>query len=322
MITSSRTIVCPIDFSETSRAALGYAVALAEYLGARLTAITVDDPLLSAAATTLNLMPSYSAQTETELRRFCAEASDGKTMDLRMEYRVASGRPAAEIIRVAGNDQADLIVMGSHGRSGSRTRFLGSTVERVLRDTSIPVLVSSDTGRIHAPLPAMATRVRSVIAPVDFSASSHRQSKIAARIALGLDVPLVLTHVLEPIFVSGSVRFTSGADVTRHGDARTRLERLRTSLPASVDAGTLVLDGDAAQQIVSLAESRDDSLIVIGLHSSGLFGPRLGSITYRVLCRTNAMVLAVPPIAASAPARRSGRWEQTSAGVSTSWPAP
>jgi nucleotide-binding universal stress UspA family protein len=56
-----------------------------------------------------------------------------------------------------------------------------------------------------------------------------------------------------------------------------------------------VLRGEPSEEIVKLAASRRANLIVMGLHSSGLLGPRMESVTYRVLSATNAFVLALPP---------------------------
>ena len=56
-----------------------------------------------------------------------------------------------------------------------------------------------------------------------------------------------------------------------------------------------MLAGEPSEEIVKLADTRDVSLIVMGLHSSAFLGPRMGSVTYRVLCLTRAAVLALPP---------------------------
>jgi nucleotide-binding universal stress UspA family protein len=58
-----------------------------------------------------------------------------------------------------------------------------------------------------------------------------------------------------------------------------------------------VLTGEPSEEIVKLAETRRANLIVMGLHSAGLLGPRMGSVTYRVLSLTRALVLAIPPAA-------------------------
>ena len=69
----------------------------------------------------------------------------------------------------------------------------------------------------------------------------------------------------------------------------------RSKLINKNDVETLIVSGDAAEEIVKVAETRNAGVIVMGLHASELFGPRMGSVTYRVLCQTRALVLALPP---------------------------
>ena len=128
------SVVCPVDFSEPSRAALGYAAAIAGHFGARLTIVGVDDPLLTEVAAATGRVPSLAEESKDELRRFCGETLARVGPGARtVEYLVASGKPTIEILRVAREVGADLIVMGSRGRSGVRKMFFGSTTERVLR---------------------------------------------------------------------------------------------------------------------------------------------------------------------------------------------
>ena len=135
------SILCPVDFSEGSRAALCYAAALADYFGARLTVITVDDPLLANAAAMEVLDPPLAALSEAELRRFSDDVLPHLAARAKMlDFRVATGKPATEILRAVHVTKADLIVIGSHGRSGLQKMFFGSTTERVLRETTVPVL--------------------------------------------------------------------------------------------------------------------------------------------------------------------------------------
>ena len=86
------------------------------------------------------------------------------------------------------------------------------------------------------------------------------------------------------------------AETTRWADAEKRLAALTTSLGRPrVRAEAIVLMGHPSAGIVKLAEARAPNLIVMGLHSSGLLGPRMGSVTYDVLCQTHSLVLAIPP---------------------------
>ena len=151
------SVICPVDFSEPSRSALRYAAAIADHFGARLTVLAVDDPMLRAATATVGV-PSLASDTDRALRRFCTETlptvgSGPKTI----EFRVAVGMPAPENLREARRLQADLIVISSRGRSGIRKIVFGSTTERVLRETSVPVLVTP-TSRGRCP-PCRRSRV-------------------------------------------------------------------------------------------------------------------------------------------------------------------
>jgi nucleotide-binding universal stress UspA family protein len=70
---------------------------------------------------------------------------------------------------------------------------------------------------------------------------------------------------------------------------------MTASIAARVQVEPIVVMGDPSEEIITLVDARRSNLLVMGLHSSGLLGPRMGSVTYRVLCRTRALVLALPP---------------------------
>ncbi len=293
-----RSLLCPIDFSDPSRAALVYAAAVAEHFGARLTLLAVDDPLLAEAASAAGLVPSLAEETTDELRRICAgvlgHSHDAPSEHLR--FRVRTGKAAEEILHEARDVETDLIVMSSRGQTGVRKVFFGSTTERVLRETSVPVLVTPTERPAGRSLPEIARHVGRVVAPVDLTSASSQQVSVAARIAEQLSVPLLLAHVLEPVVMPSRVRSAlSGADATRRAAAEDQLRDLAQSVPGSVNAETFVLMGDVAEEVVKLTEIRRANLIVMGLHSSEMFGPRMGSVTYRVVALTRTLVLALPP---------------------------
>ena len=293
----SPSLLCPVDFSEPSRAALRYAAAIADHFGALLTVVTVDDPLLTEVAASTARVPSLARESEEELRRFVDESlpnpsSGPKTIAL----RIAVGKPAPEILRVARDVAAELIVIGSHGRRGVRKLFFGSTTERVLRETTLPVLVTPDDRDQPTSLSHASRHIHRILAPVDLTAASPPQVKVAAALASAIAVPLILAHVIEPVFVPATVRLAvPGSDAARREDAEAKLAALAASAGSAVTTETLVVGGDPSEEIVKLADTRDARLIVMGLHSSGLLGPRMGSVTYRVLCLAHALVLALPP---------------------------
>jgi nucleotide-binding universal stress UspA family protein len=292
-----RSVLCPVDFSENSRGALRYAAAIASHLQARLTLLAVNDPLLVETAQMAPAGNQLLDDTVSEVEAFSRETfanTSLKIPDVRLE--IAAGKPAAEILRIAKERRCDLMVMGSHGSTGFRKLFFGSTTERVLRETTIPVLVTpaGDAG----PASAEDTRkaVRRVLAPVDLTGATAHQVAFAHQVAEALHVPLLLLHVVEPVRSMAAARpRLPKIDAERRHRAERALAAASTSLPAVVAPEALVAYGEPAEEIAKVAVERDAGLIVMGLHSSPVFGPRMGSVTYRVLCLAHRLVLAIPP---------------------------
>ena len=102
-------------------------------------------------------------------------------------------------MRPRNSCSCELIVMGSHGLSGARKLFFGSTTERVLRETPLPVLVTPpvDPGPVH--IEGARALLHRIVVPVDLSPSSVHQTRIASGLAEALTLPLILVHVIEPV---------------------------------------------------------------------------------------------------------------------------
>jgi nucleotide-binding universal stress UspA family protein len=291
------SVLCPIDFSVGSRGALRYAAVIAGYLGARLTVLAIDDPLLIEAAEFAESPASLRQQTLQEMRKFGAAAFGGTQLsgaDVQLE--ITTGKPASEILRHARDSRCDLIVMGSHGATGFRKLFFGSTTERVLRETPVPVLITpaADGGPIG---PADVQRVvRRILVPVDLTAATANQLLVTRTVAEALNVPLLLLHVVEPVrtLVTGQPRQPK-IDTERRHRAERQLEEAAAKMPAVLKPEVLVTYGEPAEEIAKVAHDRDAGLIILGLHSSPVLGPRMGSVTYRVLCLAHRLVLALPP---------------------------
>ena len=131
-MTFAPSVLCPIDFSESSRGALWYAGTIASHFHTSLTLLAVNDPLLDEAAELTGGHAQLVDDTRREMERFHRQAFRATVDALRdVHFEIASGKPAPEILRVARERGCDLIVMGSHGSTGFRKLFFGSTTERV-----------------------------------------------------------------------------------------------------------------------------------------------------------------------------------------------
>lgn len=132
-----KNILVPTDFSATSEAALHYAAEMALTLGARLYLIHVP------GRTGEHFEANFPhGQFEAAARKGLSSFLTTERIDrLRPEYAVRVGTPAEEIVRYADLCDVDLIIMGTHGRSGIAHALMGSVAEQVVRVASCPVLL-------------------------------------------------------------------------------------------------------------------------------------------------------------------------------------
>jgi universal stress protein A len=139
-----RTIVVPFDFSSHSEKAFTWALAMAGRWRSRLLLLhVVPTPsyppmLMGSYFNPANFEAGLLAEAEARLKDFVTRVG---TQDIQVDTRVIMGEPFHDICRVTEQEPADLIVMGSHGRTGLRHVLLGSVAERVVRHAPCPVLV-------------------------------------------------------------------------------------------------------------------------------------------------------------------------------------
>ncbi len=132
-----RTILHPVDFADTPSTAFDVSCALARDYGADLVLAHVDEPVFVTAGDGLpHLVPPWLE--EAALQRLEAVRPADPAIVVRRV--AATGNPVEEILRVAADAGADLIVMGTHGRSGLSRMVMGSVAEGVLRGSTCPVV--------------------------------------------------------------------------------------------------------------------------------------------------------------------------------------
>lgn len=152
-----RKICCPVDFSETSRAAMRVAAELARKFEATLTLFHVVDVIPVASVSEIAVDTESAArfvekEARDRLERWGAAASDIAGTAVRCE--VARGVPTAEILRFVDEGHYDLVVTGTHGRTALKRVLLGSIAEVVVRKAHAPVLV------VRAPRLGLAEEIR------------------------------------------------------------------------------------------------------------------------------------------------------------------
>lgn len=284
-------LLCPIDFSSASRGALHNALAIADRAGGQVLLLTVDDPILEEAAAAARGAGWSRRNSERELRQFLAETLGPSPAPRDLQVEVATGKPDVEILRVARERSCALIVMSTQGRSGPNKLLFGSTAERVLRGTTVPVLLTPGENGEAATLAVLGASDSPVLVPVDFSDATTRQVEIARQVAAALKQPLVFAHVVEPLHMPKT------AEIDLTGMTAERMSRAKAELTkvAGNTTDAMIAEGNPAMEIARIARERRAGLIVIGLHGEAFPGPRIGSVTYRLLSLGSAPALAIPP---------------------------
>lgn len=278
-----RRILCPIDFSEFSQRALDHAVAIAKCYGSTVTLLHVASPAPVAAyapgALTLPsaiLTPEDTEALLTSMRRF-AETEAGSSVPMRFEIR--EGNAATEVLAQASTiPAADLLVLGTHGRSGFERLMLGSVTEKVLRKAMCPVLSVPS----HTPdaVPALPVLFRRILCAVDFSDCSLRALAYATSLAKETHARLTVVHALEPLpelpvdvheTVLGGPGSLEDYIAAAEQDRRARLESaIPEDVRTSCVVDTVIAKGKPYHEILRVAAEQQSDLIVIGIHGRGV----------------------------------------------------
>jgi nucleotide-binding universal stress UspA family protein len=145
-----RTILFPTDFSNGARAAMDHAVSLARDYKAKLILlyviqdISIAEWYIPSSLSVTDLIEEMQKSAWKEMDKWAAEVSS-KVEEV--EKLVIRGVPFVEIIRAAKEKDADLIVIGTHGRTGIDHMLFGSTAEKVVRKAPCPVLTVRIAGK-------------------------------------------------------------------------------------------------------------------------------------------------------------------------------
>ncbi|WP_234831300.1 universal stress protein [Rhodopseudomonas palustris] len=281
-----KIVLVATDFSARSDRAVRRAAAIAREASARLvlTHVVDDDQPERLVAAECDL-------AETALSDAIREHA--YLAGLSCSPLVVCGTPFAGIVQAAEQQGADLCVIGSHRRAFLRDIFVGTTAERVIRNSPVPVLMANID-------PAL--RYANCLAPVDLSECSLQALRTGRRLGVLTNIRMVILHVYD----AAAVGMLSYAGVGKGNvddyltDARVEAVRELTRFLGpldldDVDYSTMVREGVAQAAIVDVAAELRPDLVVIGTHGRrGAVRLLLGSVTEEVLRRLNRDILIVP----------------------------
>lgn len=279
------------DFSERSDRAVRRATLLAHAHVASMTLVRAvdDDQPRRLLRVEKDEATAILAQQARSLREI-----DG----IDCEYRLALGEPFAAIVRTAREEGADLIVIGPHRRQLLRDVFIGTTAERTIRESTLPVLMANS-------VPASA--YRHVLVAVDLTESSADAVKAVGSLGLDAHAAVSVVHVFHAharaLMSRAAATDEQIADHLAEEELRARAKLsafLRELAVESVGSVLKVDDGSPAHIIGQVARELSADLVVVGTRGrTGVAKLLLGSVAEEVLRMSDRDVLAVPPARAA-----------------------
>lgn len=267
-------ILVPIDFSDVSSWALEYAASIALLAESELL-VMYADPFEPPLHFTAGQMPALVAELKRSkeiVTRELQEYARKHAPRAKLRGGVVEGTPATSILKAAESSNVDLIVMGTHGRTGMSRFMMGSVAERVLHETRVPLLTIRSK---------VSSAVRRIVCPVNFSEPAGAALREAKKYAELFGAKLVVLHVIEGAALNDD-----------------ELQR-RTDDWASAESGvpnldSFVLRGDAAEQVIDFARGNNVDLIVLGAaHHRFSDTTVLGTTAVRVTRHSPVPVLTV-----------------------------
>ena len=289
-----RTIVAALDFSPGSAAALVRAVDLAERSGAALHLLHADVLFRSSGDGAPDASPSAALRVRVE--RFAADVLglDGDAFD-RLGPEISVVRditPPAAILRYTSGVDADLLVVGTHGRSGVARLLLGSVAEALVAAAPCPVLTVPRGASHVSPSDDVP-----VLVAVDFSERSRAALAAGHALAALFGAPVELVHVVRdagpyPAFAP-DVLSVSDVDPDETEVVRERLRRFAGAATDAPLAECHVAYGAPSRVIPTLAAARGAGVIVMGTHARTGLARIVGSVAEATLRRAACPVLTL-----------------------------
>lgn len=283
-----KNVLFATDFSPAAAAALPYAKELARAYGSKIWAFHVSPP-------TVNPMTDPSGWAALEKAAKARRDEDQKFLlnsfaGIKPEVVIEEGDLWSVLRKTIKDYHIDLIVMGTHGRTGVVKALLGSVAEEILRQAPCPVL----TVNPHA---AVAPKHKAEIARILFASTLRPESLAAAPYAMSLaeefQTYLTLLHVIEDPRV--------GDLVQRAEVKESSMRLLQKAVPPEAQrrfvADYIVERGNPAERILATAQARKSDLIVLGVHEvSGFPGAAIHlpiSVVHKVISHAHCPVLTV-----------------------------
>jgi len=304
-MTEIRSVLCPTDFSPVADRGVDLATQICDCFGSRLVIQYNLDTLPPLYLASLELIPDSQLRLEEDQEARADQLLENLISSFpttfRAERRITKGIAHHSILELAEELDVDLIVMGTHGRSGLGHVLVGSTTERVIVQSHRPVLTAREKGHnLLIPDREMkdSASKQQMLVPIDFSPHSLDTLDYARGLMERLPFKLNLLHVVEPISwddMRGATHFN--VPEFQHHRLKEAEQQLAQLVPEALAERTQVLVrmGPVIHEIVGVAAALEARMVVMGTRARTLLDELLfGPTAYGVLCRSSCPVWVVP----------------------------
>jgi nucleotide-binding universal stress UspA family protein len=302
--TSIQNILVPIDFSKQSIQVIETARRLARRFNATIHLLHVHqfrypDTFMGPVFSAAELPDSFEEHRSTHLAKQLKAIASKSGLSPRDQTHLRMGAPAfGGICRFAQEIPADLIVMPTHGYTGLKHVFLGSTAERVVQHSPCPVFVVRNKNRPLKTRPRLS--IGKIVVPIDFSSCSREGLQYAIGFANEFGARVILVHATYLGYLYSSegtaIYDVPGLQKAAHENAEREMRKfVRSAKFEDVKFETVFSEGSPVLDICAVATDHNADLIITSTHGlTGFQHVLIGSIAEKVVRHAPCSVLVVP----------------------------
>ena len=279
-VASLKNILFATDFSTPSMKAFPYVTALAKKFGASVFACHVITPTSLVAAAPQAASYVYEAEHNAATKELENILGSPELKELNTHVLLSSGVLGDVLLDEINNNKIDLIVAGTHGRTGWSRLLLGSTVEAICRVATCPVLT------VGPEAPGPEINLRHILVPTDLSEESRRSLPFVVQLAGEYGASVTILHVLPE-------------ETAGNPEAKALFEQVFATVVrifqgqlVSLKTEFVIESGGTAATILKVAREKKADLIAMGIRGAFLpgFQPRM-SVAYRVMAGAHCPVV-------------------------------
>jgi len=288
-----KNILWAYDFNKASHAAMTYAKELAKLFNAKLIAVNIvqTHPVLHYELPmdildyVNELVKKKYKEVETKFQKLSKMIKEER---IDFKYIIREGNANEEIIKIANEEQADLIIMGNNSEEEGNSTFIGSTVLKVIKSTHIPTMVIKKGAR--------QLKIKRILIPTDLAKGYEKVFDLALEIADKFNAEIYFLHIIEIYSYEGieKVHDRLMVEVSKIVQENTNALKKKAGKINIFEFARKSIN--ATTGILEFSKEKKIDLIIMGTHArTGVSKYLLGSVTEKIIRLSDLPVIAVFP---------------------------